>query len=79
MAEGGIPMLSKRQREVGERLIRGETTQEIAAALRISVYTCSEHIKRLYEKLGVGSRGECVAKLLTTTLREEGQLDDLDS
>jgi DNA-binding NarL/FixJ family response regulator len=50
--------LTDREREVLDRLSKGQRNAEIAEALRISVETARMHTKHLYRKLGVSSRGE---------------------
>lgn len=50
--------LSTREREVLERATRGETNQEIAAALFITPGTVGKHLEHAYGKLGVHGRRE---------------------
>ena len=52
-----------REREVATLLARGLTNPEIAEALVLSPHTVQDHIKSLFEKLGVGSRQELVARV----------------
>ena len=54
--------LPPREREVLELLARGYLYKEIADALTISIPTVNTHIRRIYEKLHVQSRGRAVAK-----------------
>jgi DNA-binding NarL/FixJ family response regulator len=54
--------LTPREREVLELLARGYLYKEIADALQISAPTVNTHIRRIYEKLHVHSRGRAVAK-----------------
>jgi len=56
--------LSTREREVLEYLARGSAYKEIADALSVSIDTVRAHIKGIYGKLHVHSRGEAVARLL---------------
>ena len=56
--------LTPREREVLELLARGYLYKEIADALQISTPTVNTHIRRIYEKLHVQSRGSAVAKYL---------------
>ena len=55
---------TSRERDVCLEVISGATTAEMASNLFISPYTVHDHLKALFEKVGVGSRGELVAKLL---------------
>lgn len=56
--------LSPREREVLDLLAQGDLYKEISDALGISVRTVSTHIRRIYEKLHVRSRGQAVAKYM---------------
>ena len=58
--------LSNREREVLEYLARGSPYKEIAGALTVSIDTVRAHIKGIYGKLHVHSRGEAVAGSCTT-------------
>ena len=53
-----------REREVCLEVLSGNTTADIARHLFISPHTVHDHLKALFGKVGVGSRGELVAKLL---------------
>lgn len=55
--------VTEREREVAGLLARGLSNPEIAAALVLSPYTVQDHIKSLFEKTGVASRQELVARL----------------
>ncbi|HWH71623.1 MAG TPA: response regulator transcription factor, partial [Candidatus Sulfotelmatobacter sp.] len=59
-----IEKLSKREREVLEQLAQGVAYKEIADILSVSIDTVRIHIKGIYGKLHVHSRGEAVAKYL---------------
>ena len=53
--------LSAREREILRLLARGFAYKEMAEALGISIGTINTHIRRIYQKLHVRSRGEAVA------------------
>jgi DNA-binding NarL/FixJ family response regulator len=53
-------LLSPREQEVLELISQGHTYAEIAALHQLSTHTVQTHIKRLYSKLSVHTRGEAV-------------------
>ena len=55
--------LSVREQEITEYIAQGFSTTEIADRLHLSRYTVRDHVKAIFEKVGVSSRGELVAKL----------------
>jgi DNA-binding NarL/FixJ family response regulator len=61
--------LSQREQEVSRLLARGASTSGVAVELSLSVYTVRDHIKSLFAKVGVASRGELVARLFTGQYR----------
>lgn len=54
------PTLTKREHEVLRLIAKGFSYQEIAESLHLSIHTVTSHIKHIYRKLAVGSRGEAV-------------------
>lgn len=54
--------LSTREREILRLLARGFAYKEMAETLGISIGTINTHVRRIYQKLHVSSRGEAVAK-----------------
>ncbi len=50
--------------EIARMIAKGYPNKTIAAVLDISAWTVCTHIRRVFAKLGVGSRAEMVAKLL---------------
>lgn len=57
--------LSDRELEITQYVSRGLPTGEIAEQLFLSPHTVRDHIKAIFEKVGVSSRGELVGKLFT--------------
>lgn len=55
--------LSPREREVCAAVVAGHPTVRIGRLLGISSYTVQDHLKSVYAKVGVRSRGELVARL----------------
>ncbi|MFB6373899.1 MAG: helix-turn-helix transcriptional regulator, partial [Bradymonadaceae bacterium] len=55
--------LTPRQREVAEYAAVGATADEIAETLEISPNTLRGHIRRIYRRLGTGSRAELARKI----------------
>jgi NarL family two-component system response regulator YdfI len=55
------PELTKREREILQRVASGERNKEIAAHLGISEPTVKSHLVSIYFKLGVDSRASAVA------------------
>ncbi len=45
-------------------VLRGEPTRAIAGALFISPHTVQDHLKSIFDKIGVRSRSELVGRLL---------------
>ena len=57
-------LLTKREKEIFNFLIRTKTTKEIASILRISEKTVRNHISNVIQKLGVTSRSSAIIELL---------------
>jgi DNA-binding CsgD family transcriptional regulator len=55
--------LTTREQEVVRAVARGLSNPEIAAELCLSPHTVRDHLKAVFGKVGVASRGELVAKL----------------
>jgi len=54
----GLALLTERETQVFELLVRRRTAREIADALHIAIPTVNAHTRRIYDKLGVHSRTE---------------------
>ncbi len=57
--------LTKREAEITRCVLRGWSTTEIAASLHISANTVQDHLKAIFEKVAVSSRGELAARIFT--------------
>ena len=58
------PHLTDREREVLTLLVKGFTAPEVADLLKVTGHTVKTHIRKVYEKLEVHSRGEAVAEAI---------------
>jgi DNA-binding NarL/FixJ family response regulator len=58
---GGPQRLSAREVEVMSLIADGQTNGEIAARLFLAEKTVKNHVRRIYSKLGVGSRPAAIA------------------
>ena len=53
--------LSKREREILQKVADGATTRQVATELGISPHTVKTHLERIFEKLGANDRAQAVA------------------
>lgn len=57
--------LTKREAEVAQLVLQGKPNKVVARHLRISENTVEDHIKAIFVKVGVGSRGELTARIFS--------------
>jgi DNA-binding CsgD family transcriptional regulator len=55
--------LSPREQQITRLIAQGASTAEIAGRLCLSAHTVRDYVKAVFEKVGVSSRGELVARL----------------
>jgi len=55
--------LTERERQVTQQALLGESTNELARRLGLSPHTVQQHLKNIFEKTDVNSRGALVAKI----------------
>ena len=64
MAVDNRVQLSPREQEIVRMVAQGHPNKVIADVLNISAWTVCTHLRRIFAKLGVGSRAAMVAQLL---------------
>jgi len=64
--------LSRREAEVATLVLRGTSTRAIADALHISEHTVQDHLKAIFDKIGVRSRRDLVGRLLGAAYPDRG-------
>jgi len=72
-AAEGLPVLSPREMEVLRMVKEGRTDREMGDALGVSERTVRYHLTGVFNKLGVGSRPEAVARGMELGLIGSGQ------
>ncbi|WP_294039855.1 response regulator transcription factor [Sphingomonas sp.] len=60
--------LSPREYELLQLLARGQSNRQAAEALSLSPHTVGDHVKSIYRKLGVSSRGEAMVRAFRSGL-----------
>ena len=56
--------LTERERKIAQCVLRGMSNKLIARELAVSPLTVQQHLKAVFEKLDVHSRGELIARVL---------------
>ncbi|HXF37804.1 MAG TPA: response regulator transcription factor [Actinomycetota bacterium] len=62
--------LSRREKEILQKVAYGATTKEVARDLGISPHTVKTHLERIFEKLGANDRAQAVAIAIRSGLVE---------
>lgn len=57
--------LTKRESQIVEQLSHGLTTEQVAAELVISPATVRTHIRKIFTRLDINSRGELLSLVLS--------------
>jgi DNA-binding NarL/FixJ family response regulator len=66
-----VPLLTKRELEVLEKIVSGLIDKEIADKLHISEHTVRSHIKNIYRKMGVSTRAQAAVKAISKGIIQE--------
>lgn len=68
LREGAVKCfeLTEREEEILKELIKGSSYKDISDSLSLSIHTVNNHIRKIYEKMRVSSRGEAVARAIST-------------
>jgi DNA-binding CsgD family transcriptional regulator len=64
LTNGKRIQLSPREQEIVRMVAKGHPNKVIADVLNISSWTVCTHLRRIFAKLGVGSRAAMVARML---------------
>jgi DNA-binding NarL/FixJ family response regulator len=59
--------LTDTERSIASLIGRGQTNRQVASALFVTQNTVQTHVRHIFQKLGVRSRTELAARLLSTT------------
>ena len=73
-AQGGAALrdlLTRREHDVLEHMVRGETNADIARALVVSEGTVKFHVKNILRKLHASNRAEATSRYLRLSLRHD--------
>ncbi|RCS57049.1 response regulator transcription factor [Parvibium lacunae] len=59
-------VFTERQHDIIKMMLRGKSNKEIALELALAEITVKQHLSKIFEKLGVNTRTQAIAKLNTT-------------
>jgi DNA-binding NarL/FixJ family response regulator len=62
--------LTDRERNIAQYVLRGMSNKVIGRALSVSPLTVQQHLKAIFEKMGVHSRGELTGRVMVEYHRE---------
>jgi DNA-binding CsgD family transcriptional regulator len=65
---GSIERLTPREVDIARMVCKGLLNKQIAGHLSISEHTVSTHLRRIYAKLGIGSRSALAAAFVLSHL-----------
>lgn len=57
--------LTKRQKQISDKILLGYTNTEICKDLKLAVQTVKYHVTLLYKKTGVKNRSQFIVKMLS--------------
>jgi DNA-binding NarL/FixJ family response regulator len=63
-----IIQLTQREKEILKQLVEGLSYKEMAENLSLSYHTIHTHLKNIYEKMHVSSKGEAISKAMRNKL-----------
>jgi RNA polymerase sigma factor (sigma-70 family) len=72
LLRAAVAPLSVRERRVMQLVCDGKSNLEIAAVLHLSPHTVKNHLKKIFKKLNVNSRGQAAAIALANGMIHPG-------